>query len=96
MKTTGKFLAKFYKMDVRRAYYHVDRNWYWNLEQFPGAYFDSNGCKVFETEKEYFDCPYLSVGPRNTGVRNKNVGMGISDIPGYRKLNPPPSGRSGL
>jgi hypothetical protein len=93
MKITGKSLARCYRIDMRGAYYHVDGNWYWNLEQFPGAYFDSDGCKVFQTEKEYFDCPYLTIGPRNTGVRSKNVGMGISDIPGYMRLDPPPCTR---
>jgi hypothetical protein len=37
MKKTGKSLARFYQLSVRSAYYHKDRDWYWNLEQFPGA-----------------------------------------------------------
>jgi hypothetical protein len=41
-------------------------------------------------KKDYRECVYLSIGPRNTGVRSKKVGIGISDIPGYRKLDPPP------
>ena len=88
---TGKALAEFYKIPVKAAYYHNEGNWYWNLEQFPGAYFDDNGCVVFQTEKDYAHCVYLTIGPRNTGVRGKNVGIGIADIPGYQKLNPPPS-----
>jgi len=91
MKITGKRLASFYKIDVRSAYYHNNGNWYWNLQEFPGAYFDSGGCVVFQTEKDFLECVYLSVGPRNTGVRGKNAGMGISDIPGYRKLEPRPN-----
>jgi hypothetical protein len=91
MKKTGRTLARFYQLVVRGAYYHDDGNWYWNLEQFPGAYFDASGCIVFETEKDYFECVYLSIGPRNTGIRGKNAGIGISDIPGYRKLDPPPT-----
>jgi hypothetical protein len=87
----AKALAEFYKIGVQNAYCHKEGNWYWNLERFPGAYFDADGCVVFRTEKDYRECVYLSIGPRNTGVRDKNVGMGISDIPGYRKLNPPPS-----
>ncbi len=90
MKRTGKFLAGYYQLRVRSAYYHNNGNWYWNLEQFPGAYFDDNGFVVFETEADYFGCVYLSISPRNTGVRGKNVGVGISDIPAYRKLDPPP------
>lgn len=90
---TAKALAKFYKIDVQSAYYHDEGNWYWNLKQFPGAYFDRNGCIVFETEQEYRFCGrlHLSIGPENTGVRHKDVGMSISDIPGYRELDPPPS-----
>jgi hypothetical protein len=90
MKKTGKSLSRTYRLEVRSAYYHADGNWYWNLNLFPGAYFDGYGCIVFEMERDYRDCVYLSIGPRNTGVRGKNVGMGISDIPGYRKLDPPP------
>jgi len=90
MKKTGRSLARFYQIGVQSSYYHNDGNWYWNLERFPGAYFDAHGCVVFETEKDYRECVYLSIGPRNTGIRSKNVGMGISDIPGYRKLDPPP------
>ena len=90
---TAKGLAKFYKIDVQSAYYHDEGNWYWNLKQFPGAYFDPNGCIVFETEQDYRFCGllHLSIGPENTGVRHKDVGMSISDIPGYRKLDPQPS-----
>ena len=89
---TARALAKFYKIDVRSAHYHDEGNWYWNLQQFPGAYFDPNGCKVFETEEDYRFCGrlHLSIGPRNTGIRHKNVGMSLSDVPGYKKLSPTP------
>ena len=86
----GRFLARQYGISVRSAYAHNEGNWYWNLTDFPGAYFDAEGCVVFQTEREYHDCVYLSIGPRNTWVRDKAVGMSISDIPGYRKLNPAP------
>jgi hypothetical protein len=91
MKKTGRALANFYRIPVKSAYYHVDGNWYWNLKEFPGAYFDANGYVVFQTKSDYFGCVYLTIGPENTGVRSKNVGMGIADIPGYQTLNPPPS-----
>jgi hypothetical protein len=89
---TARRLAKFYKIDVRSAHYHDEGNWYWNLQEFPGAYFDPQGCKVFETEEDYRFCGllHLSIGPRNTGIRHKDAGMSISDVPGYRKLDPPP------
>lgn len=86
----GRVLAKRYGISVKDAYAHTDGNWFWNLNDFPGAYFDADGVVVFQTEGEYCGCVYLSIGPRNTGVRNKDVGMSISDIPGYRKLNPAP------
>ena len=87
----GRFLARFYRIQAQDAYSHCGGNWYWNLNVFPGAYFDADGCIVFHTEREYLDCPYLSIGPRNTGVRNKDAGVGIADIPGYRRLDPRPS-----
>jgi len=87
---SGMSLARRYGLGVRQAYAHVDGNWYWNLERFPGAYFDAGGCVVFQTERNYQECIYLSIGPRNTWVRDKNRGMSIADIPGYRKLDPRP------
>ena len=86
----GKVLSRRYGIAVADAYSHIDGNWFWNLNEFPGAYFDAQGVIVFQTEGEYVGCVYLSIGPRNTGVRNKDAGMSISDIPGYRKLDPPP------
>jgi hypothetical protein len=87
---TGRSLAKQYGMAVKSAYAHNDGNWYWNLTEFPGVYFDGEGCVVFQTEGAYRGCIHLTIGPRNTGVRHKTVGMSIADIPGYRRLNPPP------
>jgi len=86
----GRDLAKYYNLDVRSAHSHDEGNWYWNLREFPGAYFDADGCVVFQTEREYLQCVYLTIGPRNTAVRNKNVGMSIKDISGCQSLNPPP------
>jgi hypothetical protein len=89
-KTTGTDLAGFYKIPVKQAHYHNNGNWFWNLKRFPGAYFDDFGYIVFQTEDDYAQCVYLSIGPRNTGIRGKNSGMSIADIPGYQKLEPPP------
>jgi len=86
----GKFLARFYGIDARSAFSHSDGNWFWNLDESPGVYFDRMGCKVFPTEAESSSCLYLMIGPRNTGVRRKDAGMSISDIPGYTELTPPP------
>lgn len=90
-KKTGTTLAEFYKIPVKSASYHNNGNWFWNLERFPGAFFDDNGYVLFQTERDYAECVYLSIGPRNTGVRGKDAGMSIADIPGYQKLEPPPS-----
>ena len=91
--TTAKALARFYGIDVQSAHYHDEGNWYWNLTRFPGVYFGPEGCIVFKTEENYrfSGLLHLSIGPRNTGIRHKDVGMSISDMPGYRKLDPPPS-----
>ena len=88
MKKTGKTLAKHYRIPVQSAYYHNDGHWYWNLHQFPGAYFDDHGCIIFQTEREYLDNSYLTISSKNTNVRNRGT---IADMPGYRKLDPPPS-----
>jgi hypothetical protein len=86
----GMFLARCYGIPVLQAYAHVEGNWFWNLTQFPGAYFDGDGVVMFQTEREYRSCLYLVIGPRNTWIRHKAVGIDISDIPGYQTLNPPP------
>jgi hypothetical protein len=90
MRKRLKSLANLYRIDLRSARYHEDGNWYWPLEGFPGAYFDRNGCIIFQTEKEFIQCVYLRFGPKNVWVLGKHAGLGISDIPGYRKLEPPP------
>jgi hypothetical protein len=92
MRKTGVSLAKFYKIKAKSAYYHNEGNWYWNLKRFPGAYFDANGYVSFETAEEYRfrGLLHLNIGPENTGVRNKEMGMSISDIPGYTRLDPRP------
>ena len=86
----GMSLAQFYKLNVRSAHSHREGNWYWNLDRFPVAYFDATGCIVFQTEADYQRCVNLSIGPLNTVVRNKEVGMSIKEIEGYSVLDPPP------
>ncbi len=84
-------LAEFYNIPVKAASYHDEGNWFWNLQQFPGAYFDAKGCVVFQTQHDYMRCVYLQIYARNTGVRREDVGMSIADIPGYQRLDPPPA-----
>jgi hypothetical protein len=80
-KKTGRKLAKFYRIDVRDAHYYKNGDWYQPLREFPGAYFDDNGCIIFDTERSFMDSAYLSVGI-NVHVRGPR-GEGISFIPGY-------------
>jgi len=77
---SGKMLSRKWGVAVRHALYHKDGHWYNNLERFPGALFDPNGYVVFNTEKEYRKCPYLSIG------KETNVPRGISDLPGYKRM----------
>lgn len=79
------FLAQFYKMDLRSAYGHIEGRWYHPLKAFPGAYFDGDGFVRFQNEQEFRECPRL-VFDRVTVT----VSGGLSAMPGYRKLNPPP------
>ena len=85
---TGMKLNRRYKMGLRDAHYHGIGCWYHLLEDFPAAYFDDQGCIRFETEQDFSNCDYLGIagtvyvkGPRFTG---------ISSIPGYERLQPPP------
>jgi len=84
-KKTGIKLARFHKIDVRDAHYFKDGSWYHPLREFPRAYFDDGGCVIFDTERDFTESVYLSVGI-NVNVR----GPGISFMPGYRELTPPP------
>jgi len=80
----GKELAKFYGIEARSAHSHRQGLWYWNLKEFPAAYFDSNGVVIFQTEGEYRGCPKLTVYDKNTQVFDG----GIKNIRGYRTLVP--------
>ena len=82
----GKILARHYGIEVRSAHSHGKGVWYWNLNEFPAAYFDANGVVVFQTEQEYRSCANLTVYDNNTQV----FGGGIKGIRGYKPLTPPP------
>ncbi|HEV2289841.1 MAG TPA: hypothetical protein VGR81_12925 [Candidatus Acidoferrales bacterium] len=83
----GLQLARLYGINVRSAHSHGKGVWYWNLRNFPGAYFDANGVVVFQTEQEYRSCPNLTVYDNNTQV----FYGGIRNLPGYTELTPPPT-----
>jgi hypothetical protein len=53
---TGSRLAKFYKLNVSDAYVHREGRWYHPLKRFPGVYFDSEGCVIFENQEDYSRC----------------------------------------
>lgn len=73
----GQLLNDEWKVGARHALYHKDGHWYNNLQEFPGALFDPDGCIIFETEEEYRNSSYLNIGQQT------NVPKGISSIPGY-------------
>ena len=59
-------------------------NWYHSLRAFPGALVDATGFVVFETERDWRECPQLAIGPKgDVGVRG-----GISQVYGYRRVEP--------
>ena len=77
---SAKTLAKEWGVAVKQAYYHQDGVFYQNLTQFPGALFDPDGYKIFETEKEYNTSPFLKVG------KKLNVPNGISSLLGNKRI----------
>jgi 5-methylcytosine-specific restriction protein A len=80
-RLTGKFLNKAWGVGAKHALYVVDGNWYHQLTDFPGAFFDGNGYIVFRTEREYGTCSYLQI------VKDVNIPKGISSIPGYVRVS---------
>ncbi len=81
-QVTGRLLNHEWNVNASHALYREDGKWYHRLEFFPGALFDAEGYIVFETEKAFLDCPYLSIGDE-VNVRTPN---GISSIPGYIRV----------
>ncbi|MBN1862396.1 MAG: hypothetical protein JW790_01985 [Dehalococcoidales bacterium] len=79
-RLSGKYLARQWRVNVVHALYHKDGSWYNHLRDFPGALFDPNGYVIFNTEREYRDCPYLQHGQELHAIG------GISSIPGYRRV----------
>ena len=79
-RVDGKYLNEFWGVHAAHALYHQDGTFYENLLEFPGALFDPNGYIVFNTEREYNSCRYLSIGQK------LNVHQGISSIPGYKRM----------
>jgi len=69
-----------WEVNARHALYRENGRWYHTLERFPGALFDAHGYIIFETERAFRNCTYLSIG-KEVNIRHT---MGISAIPGYQ------------
>lgn len=76
-RITAKLLQKEWQVDVKHGLYSHDGTWYHKLRAFPGALFDSGGYIIFNTEKEFQECPHLRI-KQDCGCRD-----GISAIEGY-------------
>lgn len=85
MRLTGELLNAHYGLGFRQARYREDGKWYHHLDQFPGALFDAFGYVGFKSVDEYRDCDYLQLG-QDLHV----IAEGISSMPGYCRLDPPP------
>lgn len=80
VQITGKFLAQMHNLRVHHALYHWERTFYENLNRFPGALCDPNGCVIFTTENDYYKCSHLRI------TKKTNVPFGIARIPGYQRF----------
>jgi len=79
---TGRMLSRKWGINVQHPLYRDDGRWYHILKRFPGALFDAHGYIVFQTEREFKNCSYLSIG---VDV-NVSHPQGISAIPGYVRV----------
>lgn len=82
-RVSGSILNRDWGVNARHALYREDGRWYHLLERFPGALFDANGYVIFQTEYEFLNCSYLSIGDE-VNVKHPK---GISAIPGYVRVN---------
>jgi 5-methylcytosine-specific restriction enzyme A len=78
-QVTGRMLNRKWGVNAQHALYRENGSWYHVLERFPGALFDAHGYIVFQTEREFLNCSYLSIGVEVHVSHPK----GISAIPGY-------------
>ena len=81
-RITGRLLNEEWGVNARHALYREDGRWYHVLERFPGALFDANGYIVFDTERTFRSCSYLSIGDEV----NVSGSRGIAAIPGYQRV----------
>ena len=81
----GRILNQKWEVGAKHALFHKDGSWYHKLKRFPGAYFDSAGYILFNTEEEYELSPYLSIG-KTVHIKPS----GIRYIPGYKEMDEEP------
>jgi 5-methylcytosine-specific restriction enzyme A len=86
-RITGDFLNRHYTLGAMQARYREDGEWYHPLTQFPGALFDGGGYLKFANPSEYLENDHLQHGPDPNHI---HVPGGISKVPGYVPLSPPP------
>jgi len=81
----GRILNQRWNVGAKHALFHRDGFWYHRLERFPGAYFDSAGYIMFNTEEEYESSPHLSIG-KTVYIKPGNIRF----VPGYKKVDEEP------
>ena len=89
VKHKGKVLNEHYGRGVKQARYRENGVWYHPLTNFPADLYDASGVVRFDSKASYEK--YIRVGPDPDSTHADVVGRGISHIPGYEKLTPPPS-----
>lgn len=83
----GDYLNSHYGIGAKQARYREDGVWYHPLNKFPGALFDGNGYVLFDSQAQYEQCDSIKKGPDANHI---HVSEGISSLPGYTPLVPPP------
>lgn len=81
-ETNGRILNWKWGVVAKHALYRENGRWYHILQRFPGALFDAHGYIVFQTEREFRNCPHLSIGAE-VNIRDPR---GISAIQGYVRV----------
>jgi hypothetical protein len=83
----GEYLNEKYKLGAVQAKYRENGVWYHSLNEFPGALFDARGYVLFDSAAEYEACDQVKKGPDPNHIHVKG---GISSLPFYVPLEPPP------
>ncbi len=86
----GKEAKQEWGIPAEQVLYREDGTFYQLLTHFPGALADAHGYILFQTAKDYKQCPQLKIG--------KKIGVprGIAGIPGYVRCLPVPSAETDI